>query len=120
MKRFLDFQTALVILWAVAILGILGIVIWGEAWGANPVLEEAEKEGVDLLYAALASAVTLGIGWLVKSPQDMRNSRKSDALMEHEKECAQRYERMDKRMSNIETDVGYIRGRLAHFMGDKP
>ena len=96
---------------------VAACVMWGFSAYASTVLEEAEKEGVDLLYASLAALATAVVGWVVKRPQDMLNGKKTDALAEHEKACAERYGRIEERMGRIETDIGWIKQELSRFLG---
>ena len=58
---------------------VLALVLTGGAAYAEPsaLVDEVEREGIDMLYAALAAAVTAIAGWLVKRPQDMVRERKA-------------------------------------------
>ena len=108
---------------------------------SEAVIEEAEKDGIQLLYAALASAVTLVAGWFAKRPQDLVRERRNgnggakadvvaEALKTHEAACEKREAITHKRIDHVKEELGLLRaevgeqgktlarmeGRLAHFM----
>ena len=123
-----------------SVVGIVALT-WGMAALAEPgaLVVEAEKDGIDLLYAALAAVVAGAGGMFLKRPQDMLADRRAaqdgsqgvsegsvdagaralDELKQHEDHCAERYrkvhERIDdveKRLAAVQSDVSYIRGLM--------
>ena len=104
----------------------------------GPLVDEVEREGIDLLYAALAAAVTAVAGWFVKRPQDYMRERKSrqngsggasggngdhstaklalDAIRAHELACREREERererQDKQAAEWREEIRRLHGRI--------
>ena len=127
---------ALVLLWAGA----------GQALAdTDAVVAEAEKGGVDLLYAALAALVAGGGGLFLKRPQDMVRERRAqagaqavsggngrvdaghralDELAEHERQCQSRMravyariEKVEERLARLEEKVGRAAEDIAYIRG---
>ena len=130
---------------AAVVVGVLAALAWltvPEACAdTGAVVDEAEREGVDLLYAALAALVTAVGGWLVKRPQDYIAERRAaqngsqgvsgaipgeakaheveGELKEHLRDCKEyrremrdELRRLYERLDGVAGDVRYIKGRM--------
>ena len=109
---------------AAGVLAVVVIALAATAYAQDaPVLVEAEKDGVDVLTAALIALVTAVAGFFGREGVYRWHGRNGasgggeTALSVHEKECARRYERMDARMAKMEADIAYIRGLLVKYTG---
>lgn len=95
---------------------------------AAAIADEVEREGIDMLYVALAAAVTAVAGWLAKRPQDYLRDRKAaqngaqapvaahdgkadlgqiayDAIKAHELKCEERLKELHARVSSLRDEV---------------
>lgn len=110
----------------------VGLLAGSCAAAESPVLIEAEKDGVDLLYAALASAVTAAAGWFGKGGLDhfrgKRNGAKDEearrmaaealqAIREHDAHCDERTEQLHGRINAVKDDVAHVRADVAFIRG---
>ena len=134
---------AAIILGAAAVGLMLGVSL--ALADPGPVVAEAEKDGVDLLYAALAALVAAGGGLFVKRPQDVIRERRAqngtqaapagngrvdagqralDELAQHEEHCRERtkavYGRIDgveARLAGVERTVADVKADTAYIRG---
>ena len=123
--------------WLILAAVILGVLHGAAGADTGALVDEAEREGIDLLYAGLAALATAVAGWLAKRPQDIARDRKAaqegtqappaqgkaheveDELKEHLRDCKEyrremreELRRLYGRMDEVAGDVRYIKGRM--------
>lgn len=129
---------SLALVYAVLILavGLAVLFLAAAAFGAGPVVDEVERDGVDLLYAALAALVAGGGGLLMRRPQDVFRAKRAqngtqapegkmstaqlalDSIRAHELTCEEHRREMRGELEKLHARISDVKGRVADVQAD--
>ena len=133
-----DWGPILAIVSAGLLLAFLMAAVGNVAADTGAVVAEAEKDGIDLLYAALAALVAGGGGLFLKRPQDVYRERMAqngssgasgggtvdaghralDELAEHERQCVERMKAVYARIEGVEARLGRLEEKVGRVAED--